>query len=102
MTMHGRALVAALGSLALTGPALAGPSGSRPQSFTVGFESCLATIDRYARRVGVSPEVVADSADLLSVRFLVRAATVQVTCSRRTSVMTISMTRADCEADGSC
>lgn len=100
--MHGRALVVALGWLALTGPASAGPSGSRPQSFAVGFESCLATIDQYARRVGVSPEVVADSPDLLSVRFLVRAATVQVTCSRRTSVMTISMSRADCEADGSC
>ncbi len=98
----GRLLQGALGLMAQAGCALAQATLGGPQSFAVTFEACLTTIDQYAAHIGVSPEIMVQTANLFSVRFFVRDAIVVVTCSRPSNTMTVTLFRSECEPGGLC
>ena len=92
-TIRDRVLPAALGLLLQVGWVGAQPLFEEAQSFLITFENCLATIDQYANQIGISPEVVIETADVLMVRFPVRGAKVVVTCSRPNNMMMITLIR---------
>ena len=101
-TMRDRVLLAALGMLLQASSTVAQPLLEEAQSYLITFEGCLATIEQYAHQIGIAPEVVSDTRDVLTVRFSVRGARVLVTCSRPNNTMTITLVRPGCDPGGPC
>ncbi len=101
-TIRDRVLPAALGMLLQASSTIAQPLFEEAQSYLITFEGCLATIDQYAHQIGIAPEVVIETRDVLTVRFSVRGAKVIVTCSRPNNTMTITLLRPGCEPGEPC
>ena len=101
-TIRDRVLPAAFGMLLQASSTVAQPLFEEAQSYLITFEGCLATIDQYAHQIGISPEVIIETADVLTVRFSVRGARVIVTCSRPNNTMTITLVRPGCDPGGPC